>query len=122
MEKRRFRRIKEGVKVIYKTLGEKDERQVAALDIGAGGLCIPIPKRMAPGTLLELGIFLPHDNLPIFSLAKVAWQHPLPKRDRRGGKYFETGVEFLKMGVEGRRKVIQYVYERYRKGKKKASP
>ena len=110
MEKRRFRRLKDGVKVIFKIVNKKEDT-VSSINIGAGGVCIPLKEKLKPGTLLELGLILPGHQIPFYAFAKVAWQSEVPKKDKDGNFYYETGVQFLRMNLEDRRKLIEYIYK-----------
>ncbi len=111
IEKRKFKRLKNGVKVIFKILNKREET-VLSINIGAGGVCIPLKEKIEPGTFLELGLILPDQHKPFYAFAKVAWQAKVPKRDEKGDFYYETGIHFLRMNLEERKKLIEYVYTR----------
>ncbi|MCD6227857.1 MAG: PilZ domain-containing protein [Candidatus Omnitrophica bacterium] len=110
IERRRYRRIKDGVRVIFKILHKKGEVELDAINVGSGGICVPLGEKVNPDTLIEIGLILPGEKKPFYVFAKVRWQAKLPKRDERGNLYFSTGVMFLKMSREERRKLIQYIY------------
>lgn len=116
-ERRRYRRVKDGVRVIYKVLGVNGESQMHSLDIGAGGLRLPLKDKLDPGTLLELGLFLPQDREPFFCLTRVVWQADESKKDKGDQGYYETGVEFVRIDIRQRLRLIHYVYPLLRKNK-----
>ena len=108
MEKRKYQRIKDGARVIHKIMGVKGEQLAHVLDMSAGGFRLPLKEKLAPGTLLELSIYLPHEKEPFFGLAKIAWQNSdLTKTDKGG--YYETGVELIRVGLENRKLIIRYI-------------
>ena len=108
MEKRKYQRIKDGARVIHKIMGVKGEQLAHVLDMGAGGFRLPLKEKLAPGTLLELSIYLSHEKEPFFGLAKIAWQNSdLTKADK--GDYYETGIELIRVGLENRKLIIRYI-------------
>ena len=117
-EKRKFPRVSDGIKVIYKYMGVIGEKKDQVVDVSQGGIKILLKEKSRPGTLLELGVSMPHDPSPFFSLAKVAWQSD--KRILGSDKqlYYETGVQFLKMDMQHKMLLIEYIYDRIKKEKK----
>lgn len=109
MEKRKYERVSDGAKVVYKVMGVKGEYPTPALDMGGGGLRLPLQEKIKPGTLLELTISLPGDKEPFFGLARVVWQSPAASRNKDGKDYYETGIEFIKIGLENRKRIVRYV-------------
>lgn len=109
-EKRKYVRVKAAdVRVVYKIMGVKGEYAVPALDISGGGLRLPLKNKVKSGTLLELNIFLPPGNDPFFGFAKVAWQNPAAKKNEAGIDFYETGVVFIRVGFENRKRIINYI-------------
>jgi hypothetical protein len=109
MEKRKYERIPDGARVVYKVMGVKGEHQTPALDMGTGGLRLNLQEKLDPGTLLELSISLPDDKEPFFGLVKAVWQNPSASKDKNGLTVYETGIEFMKVGLENRRRIVKYV-------------
>lgn len=109
IEKRKYERVKDGAKVVYKVMGVKGEYLTPALDMGGGGLRLPLQEKIKPGTFLELNISLPDDKEPFFGLVKVAWQGPAVSKSKEGKGYYETGIEFIKVGLENRKRIVRYV-------------
>ena len=114
-EKRKFPRVSHGVKVVYKFMGVSGEKEEGAVDIGQGGIRLLLKEKAKPGSLLELGMSLPHDPGLFFTLAKVAWQSEKGKLAPDKEFYYETGVEFVKMDVEHKMLMIQYIHNRLKK-------
>lgn len=79
------------------------------LDIGAGGLRLPIKEKVKAGVLIELRISLAKDTDPFFGLAKVAWQDLEAKKDEKGNAYYETGIEFIRVGINNRKRIVKYI-------------
>ena len=75
-------------------------------------------EKAKPGTVIELGMFLPHDATPFFALGRVVWQAAAPKPGKDKKKYFETGIEFMNIDIEHKMHLIQYIYGRIKKGER----
>lgn len=120
-EKRQYYRLKDKVKLVYKVSGETKKRTAKTLDVGAGGLCLPLVERVKPGLLLELSLYLPEDTQPFKLSGKIAWQRPIPKKDIFGDNYYETGIEFQQMSLKEKLQIIHYVHTEI-KNKSKKTP
>ncbi|HAH20616.1 MAG TPA: hypothetical protein DCL49_06920 [Candidatus Omnitrophica bacterium] len=108
-EKRTYLRVKDGATVIYKTMGVMGEYPLHVLDISAGGVRLPLKEKIKAGTLIELQISLPEDKEPFFGLAKIAWQHDAAVKDKTNTLFYETGVQFIRVGVNNRKRILRYV-------------
>lgn len=115
-ERRKYRRIKDSAKAVYKVMGVEGEYNLTVLNLSGGGLCLPLSHKINKGTLLELNLNMPQDKDPFFVLAKVVWQSEAPV-NRDGKPYYDTGIEFLKMGLRDKMRIIRYIYNKV-KGKK----
>lgn len=107
MERRVFKRIRDGVKVIYKVLEMKREKEVSPIDIGGGGVRLSLKEKLAPSTVLELMLILPDEDHPFYSVGEVIWQ----RYDATRGQY-ETGIKFVRMNLEDRRRLIRFVHSK----------
>jgi c-di-GMP-binding flagellar brake protein YcgR len=121
-ERRRYHRIKDGVKVIYKKTGQLGENKIHVLDVGGGGVRLPLQDKMESGTYLELGLILPEQRDSFYVFARVVWQSKEPRKVQDGKEYYETGIEFLKMSLKERLQVIHYVHTETTKRSKLNSP
>ncbi len=117
--KRKYFRLKQEVIVSYKVSGQEPVREIRALDVGAGGVCLPLSERIKSGTVLELSLLLPNDKEPLVIPAKIAWQTRMVK-NKSGRNYYETGVEFLKMDLKDRLQLIHYVHTGIKQSNKAA--
>ena len=115
-ERRRFPRLADGIKVIYKFMGIAGEKKKAVQDVSQGGIRLLFAEKAKPGTVLELGLFLPHETTPFFVLGRVAWQIDKPRAAEDNKKYYETGIEFMNIDIEHKMLLIQYIYGRIKKG------
>ena len=113
-DRRKYYRVRdERVKVIYKALDPSSkERKVPTVDISAGGMCLALNEKIKLQTMLEISILLPDDNGPLLGLAKVIWQKEEMTRDKRGLSYYETGVGYLKLGFQNRKRIAQFISSR----------
>jgi len=111
-DKRRYRRLKNGVRVIYKVMGEQGESVLPVVDVGGGGIRLQLKDKLKKGDFLELGLLMPQDKDPFFILAKVAWQSEKLGKNENGQDMYETGIEFLKLDIQHRMLLIHYVYEK----------
>ncbi len=111
-DKRRYRRLRNGVRVIYKVMGEQGESVLPVIDVGGGGIRLLLRDKLRSGELLELGLLMPQDKEPFFILAKVAWQADEPMKTEHDQSMYDTGIEFLKLDIQHRMHLIHYVYEK----------
>jgi c-di-GMP-binding flagellar brake protein YcgR len=105
-DKRRYRRLRNGVRVIYKVMGEPGESVLPVIDVGGGGI------RLLLRDKLKLGLLMPQDKEPFFILAKVAWQADVAMKTENEQNMYDTGIEFLKLDIQHRMHLIHYVYEK----------
>lgn len=117
IEKRKYQRVRDGIKIIYKIMGVKGECLMSVLDISAGGFRLPIKKKLAFNSILELNIYIPNEKEPFFGLAKVVWQKSEITKSEKGD-YYETGVAFIRIGLENRKLINRYIDSLIAKDKK----
>lgn len=110
-DRRKYYRVKDDrVKVIYKAMDPlSKEHKVSTVDLSAGGMCLALNEKIKLQTLLEISIILPDDNEPLLGLAKVVWQKEEMTRDKSGRSYYETGVGYLKLGFQNRKRIAQFI-------------
>jgi c-di-GMP-binding flagellar brake protein YcgR len=116
-ERRKYRRANFSIKLIYKVMGIKGEVPLKSIDIGGGGIKIRLKGPIKVGTQIELGMNLPKNGDLFFALGRIAWQAKTAKKDIAGKYLYETGIEFLKLDVIHRTKMIGQVYEQLKEGK-----
>ena len=109
MEKRSFTRIKGAIRVAYKIMGSSGEYEVHTMDMSGGGFRLPMNEKAKPETLVELNISLPSQDTPFYGLAKVAWQSPTAVKGKDGKNYFDTGVKFIRVGLNNRKQIVRYI-------------
>jgi c-di-GMP-binding flagellar brake protein YcgR len=113
--KRRYYRLKDGVKISYTITGQPFGKEFQSLDLGGGGVRAWLPERIFAGTQLDISLLLPQESQDFKALARIAWQMPVPKKEKNGKEYFETGIEFLRMDLKDRLQIIHYVHTRIKK-------
>lgn len=116
-ERRKYRRIKTEIKLVFKLLGIQGEVTLPTADLGAGGIRLFVHKKVKIGTMVELGLILPHEEQIFFSLGEVVWQVRDAIRARRGEDCYETGIKFLNLGITHRMRLIRFIHEKLREGK-----
>ncbi|MCK9594533.1 MAG: PilZ domain-containing protein [Candidatus Omnitrophica bacterium] len=109
-EKRKYKRVMVKINLIYKVMGVRGEASLWTVDLGGGGLRLQLREKAKPGTMVEMGISVPPGDPIFFSLGRIVWQRRCPDNVEEPLRYYETGVEFVKMDVENRAKVIKFVH------------
>lgn len=99
VERRRGSRLHVGIESVvlrYRVAGStKPKKEVLCKDINMSGLRFLAGERLAPGTPLELEIFLKSKEEPPITVGgKVVWQKPFGAAQ---GKEFETGISLDQM-------------------------
>ena len=122
IERRRYYRLKDGVKVVYKVSGKLGEINSSVFDVGGGGLRLPISQKIEPGTNLELNLLLPDNKDSFFAYARVVWQEKGAQKDKSGQNYYDTGIEFLKVDLKNRLQIIHYVHTNLKERTKGSNP
>ena len=108
-EKRKYRRLRDGLKVIYKLMGVKGEISRHALDMGGGGIQLVLNQKVPKGTLVEMSLNL-NQGESFFCLGKVAWQ-----ADEKSSEGYNTGIEFLQIDLKRKMNIINYIFDQIRK-------
>lgn len=80
-----------------------------AKDLSKEGVRLGLKHSVPVGTLLEISLNVPGDNLPVFATGKVAWADGL-----------EAGLKLTKISSGDRQRVLEYVYKEWLSDKKKS--
>lgn len=107
MERRAYKRVKDGVKVVYKTPGMAKEQDISPIDVGGGGVRLPLEEELSPGSMIELVITVPGDDKALLGVGEVVWSS-LDLRTRR----YHTGIKLVRMAIDDRKKLIKYVHDK----------
>lgn len=100
MEDRRvFERVPAAINVAYRVYGGKSKFKTISKDISGGGIRLSLNEKLDEGTILELEIGLPDTNRSIPALGKVAWTVEFVVRGDSVMKYYDTGIEFIRISV-----------------------
>ena len=110
-DRRKYYRIKDNqIKVTYKTAGASSpENEISDLDLSVGGMRLPLKEKVKPETVLMINILLPKKNLPFTGLIKVIWQAPQMSKAKDGRNYYETGIEFIQLDFQKRKRLAKYI-------------
>ena len=113
-ERRRFMRFEAILEVIYSLLGKPASKAKSYLkDLSKEGLRLIGNNPLQRGSLVELEMKIPGDNIPIFAFGEVAWA-----RETENSKY-DAGIKFTKIKNNDRLRLLDYVYDQWVKTKKK---
>ena len=109
-ERRRYARLDLALTVSYAAIDqagivEKDPLRAMTADISSGGLRLMTPAPVAPGTKLDLGIFLGEDKKAIKAWGEVIWQRKLSSVS------YETGVEIHGVEVGDRQRFMSFIFD-----------
>ena len=80
-----------------------------AKDLSKDGIRLGLKHPVSVGTMVEISLNVPGDNLPVFATGKVAWADGL-----------EAGLKLTKISPNDRTRILEYVYQEWLKDKKKA--
>lgn len=110
-ERRKFIRFNTPVNLEYRTLTLNPIfGKALAKDLSREGVRVELKEQMPIGTMMELALNVPGDNLPVFATGKVAWADGL-----------EAGLRLTKINPSDRARVLEYVYQEWLKTTKKSS-
>lgn len=115
MEKRKFMRFEAMLDVIYSMLGKSAEKNTSYLkNLSKDGIRLFAGRPLKKGSLVELEMQIPGDNIPVFALGEVAWIEASAK-----SKY-DSGIRFTKIENNDRIRLLDYVYDQWISAKKKS--
>ena len=81
-----------------------------ARDLSRDGIRVGLKQNIPMGTLVELCLNVPGDNLAVFATGKIAWADGL-----------EAGVRLTKIATLDRTRVLEYVYREWLKANNRPS-
>lgn len=73
-------------------------------NVSAGGLCLPIAKKVNERSVVELELNLPNDFIPIFAVGEIVWLKKDTKKDT-----FRAGVEFKAIDDYDRNRIVNHI-------------
>lgn len=73
-------------------------------NVSAGGLCLPLARKVNERSVVELELNLPNDFIPIFAVGEIAWLKKDAKRD-----IFKAGIEFKAIDDYDRNRIVNYI-------------
>lgn len=111
IEKRRFLRLAVSVDVEYSILEEEAlPKESVTKNIGAGGICLIVYKKVDVGSLLSLELRLPEHYSVIEAKGRVVWSSSFRIEGDRRDRY-DLGIEFTQISESDRQKLSQYVFK-----------
>jgi len=116
-ERRRYVRIDVATKVNFrikpKRKKEAPSAPVSAIsnNISVEGISFKSEQKLAPGTELELQVFLPSDPEPLILSGEVRWSR-LIQVQAKGKAMFDVGVKLYTFGENDENRYLRYVSER----------
>ncbi len=110
-ERRKFIRFNTPVNLEYRSLTLNPIfGKALAKDLSREGVRVELREPVPIGTMLELSLNVPGDNLPVFATGKIAWADGL-----------EAGLKLTKINPSDRARVLEYAYQEWLKKNKKSS-
>lgn len=109
-ERRKFIRLNINVEIKYAVVSDKSaERTAQTRDIGAGGICILADEPLKKGDVLDINFLLPEVPPNVHAKGRVAWIKPFSIASEQNIRY-DTGIEFIDITDEDRKRVNKYVF------------
>ncbi len=108
-ERRRHIRFNTAMEMEYKTLTLNPIfGKALAKDLSKEGVRLDLKQDIPTGTMLEISLSVPGDNLPVFATGKVAWADGL-----------EAGLKLTKISTSDRARILEFIYSEWLKTNKK---
>ena len=112
-EHRKFMRFDTVLNVLYNVLEKPASKAKACLkNLSKEGLMLSGEKPLRKGSLVELEMKIPGDNMPVFACGQVAWSESELKSECK------AGIKFTKIKSHDRVRLLDYVYEQWIRNKK----
>ena len=110
-ERRKYLRCTAPLSLEYKTLTLNPIfGKTLAKDLSKEGIRLGLKHSLPVGTMLEVCMNVPGDNLPVFATGKIAWADGL-----------EAGLKLTKIAATDTKRVLEFVYKEWLKQTKKAA-
>ncbi len=105
---RKFPRL--AIKCDIEISGTNNPLSVAVItqNIGAGGVCVVMPKEVTKLTRVLIRLYLPEEPEPLESYARVCWVVP-SRTPLKKETLFDTGFEFINMTNQDRDRLKKYI-------------
>lgn len=104
-ERRKYMRFQAFIDVILKAVNKKKELIRACIkDLSREGVRIGGQHHLKKGSILELEVNIPGDNIPIIATGQVEWTEKLTETD------YDSGVRITNIESLDRAKLMDYVY------------
>jgi hypothetical protein len=104
-ERRKFIRCAAPLSLEYKTLALNPIfGKTLAKDLSREGVRLGLKHPLPVGTVIELQMSVPGDNLPVFAMGKIAWADGL-----------DAGLKLTKISSQDRKRVLEYAYKEWLK-------
>jgi len=113
-ERRRFMRFDVVLDALYGLLEKPSSRTKSYIsNLSKEGLKLEGGAAMTKGSLVELEMSIPGDNMPIFAFGEVAWA------EQADNSKYNAGIKFTKINNHDRVRLLDYVYDKWIKTKRK---
>ena len=113
-ERRRFIRFETSLGLKYAVpQADSDDSIATSRDISREGLCISTNRLFSEGTVLEMRLDVPGDNMPVLAQCKVAWA----RESYSGSNNFNIGLKFVQMTGLDKSRLLEYVYSQWLRAK-----
>ena len=104
VERRKYKRFMATLDVEYCALTQNPIfGKALAKDLSREGIRFDLKEAVPAGTMVEMRMNVPGDNLPVFATGKIAWMDGL-----------DVGVKLTKINHVDRARILEYVYQKWR--------
>ena len=112
LDLRKFPRL--AIKCDVEISGTNNPLSVAVItqNIGAGGVCVVMPKEVSKLTRVLIRLHLSDDPEPVESYARVCWVVPTRTDLKKDETVFDTGFEFINMSDPDRARLKKFILSR----------
>jgi hypothetical protein len=109
-ERRRYIRFDTSLDASCKS-GEEEVSEFAAVikNISREGLCLNGEQKISEGTVLDMALSVPGDNIPVLAQGQVAWSMECNGQEDQ----FDSGVKLVKMTGLDKSRLLEYVYNQW---------